>query len=115
MANNFNDLASSFVTLFSIMVVNNWFVTVNMFVYACALHPEKQISEFNVKMYFILFWYASVIISLNLVVAFILDGYDDILEIDATAENERKVIKNKVEKVLQSFLDEKELERNPQP
>jgi len=49
------------------------------------------------------------------VVAFILDGYDDILEIDATAENERKVIKNKVEKVLQSFLDEKELERNPQP
>jgi len=66
-------------------------------------------------MYFILFWYASVIISLNLVVAFILDGYDDILEIDATAENERKVIKNKVEKVLQSFLDEKELERNPQP
>lgn len=32
MANNFNDLLSSFVTLFSIMVVNNWFVTVNMFV-----------------------------------------------------------------------------------
>jgi len=37
MANNFNDLLSSFVTLFSIMVVNNWFVTVNMFVKACEL------------------------------------------------------------------------------
>jgi len=35
MANNFNDLISSFVTLFSIMVVNNWFVTVNMYVQAC--------------------------------------------------------------------------------
>ena len=72
-------------------------------------------SDLDTKTYFILFWYFSVIISLNLVIAFILEGYDDILEIDATAENERNVVKNKVEKVLKSFLDEKEQERNPTP
>ena len=30
--NNFNDLASGFVTLFELMVVNNWYVTAGMYV-----------------------------------------------------------------------------------
>jgi len=79
------------------------------------LDGQGYYSDLDTKTYFILFWYFSVIISLNLVIAFILEGYDDILEIDATAENERNVVKNKVEKVLKSFLDEKEQERNPTP
>jgi len=79
--NNFNDLFSSLVTLFSIMVVNNWFMTVNM----CA-GARSDLNVVSVRMFFIIFWYFSVIIGINLIVAFVLDSYDYV----KTLEEERK-------------------------
>jgi len=83
--NNFNDLLSSFVTLFSIMVVNNWFVTVDM-----CTQARPEMSKVSVRMYFIIFWYFSVIIGMNLVVAFVLDSYDYIKTLEEERVNQLK-------------------------
>mmetsp|Transcript_13614 Transcript_13614/g.21303 ORF Transcript_13614/g.21303 Transcript_13614/m.21303 type:complete len:192 (+) Transcript_13614:1711-2286(+) len=71
---NFNDLASSFVTLFTLMVVNNWMVQVDMYVTVMG-------SPFY-RFYFGFFYYFSVIIGINIVVAFTLDMYSSVERLD---------------------------------
>ena len=65
---NFNDYMSSFITLFHLMVVNNWFVTVNIYVGLSNGHK-------SVRIYFILFYISCVIIILNILVAYVIDMY----------------------------------------
>lgn len=67
---NFNDFGASLVTLFHIMVVNNWYVTCNMY---CYVMGNKW-----PRLYFILFWALTVLIMLNLVIAFIIEIYDTV-------------------------------------
>ena len=67
---NFNDFFSGLVTLFTLMVVNNWYVQVQMFV----LVTENP----YVRYYFIAFWYMSVIIAINIFVAFAIDMYSSV-------------------------------------
>ena len=70
---NFNDFFGSMVTLWTFMVVNNWQVQVTQYVYVM----RKDGVNFNyVRVYFILFYYFSVVIGINLVVAYVLDMYD---------------------------------------
>ena len=68
---NFNDLISSFVTLFTLMVVNNWMVQVSQFEYV----TKGIYLKIGVRFYFIAFYYFSVIIGINLVIAIMLDMY----------------------------------------
>ena len=72
---NFNCLFSSMVTLFTLMVVNNWMVTVSMYVYVMN-------SNTNYRFFFISFYYNSVIIGVNLFVAFVLDMYASVERLD---------------------------------
>ena len=65
---NFNDLLSSFVTLFCLMCVNNWMVIANMYV---KLMGDKTYWRFFFSIYF----FFSVIIGINIVVAFAIDMY----------------------------------------
>lgn len=67
---NFNDFPASIVTLFHIMVVNNWYVTANMYYYI--------IGRAWPIFYFVAFWVLTVLIMLNLVQAFVLDIYDSV-------------------------------------
>ena len=67
---NFNDFGASLVTLFHIMVVNNWYITCNMYCYVVGNNWPR--------MYFILFWALTVLIMLNLVIAFIIEIYDTV-------------------------------------
>ena len=72
--NNFNDLASSFVTMFELMVVNNWYVNTNMYV---------DITGTNwTRIYFVIFYYLCVVIGLNIVIAFAIDMYNAIERLD---------------------------------
>ena len=73
---NFNDLVSSMVTLFILMVVNNWYVIVQMCV---------DIKGGNVyyRYYFIIFYYFGVIIGLNVIIAFAIDMYSAVERLDA--------------------------------
>ena len=65
---NFNDLFSSLVTLFSLMIVNNW----NMI-------TQLSVSAYDgakwVRWYFIAWYFFSVIICLNVILAFAIDMY----------------------------------------
>lgn len=72
---NFNDFFSGLVTLFTLMVVNNWYVQVQMFVLVTNNNTWYRI-------YFILFWYFSVIIGINIFVAFALDMYASVERLD---------------------------------
>ena len=67
---NFNDFGASMVTLFHIMVVNNWFITCNMYIDI----TENEIPKF----FFISFWIFTVLIIFNLVISNIIEIYDSV-------------------------------------
>ena len=73
--NNFNDLLSAYLTLFSLMVVNNWQLTVNMYVTVMS-------GNTTYRLYFYLFYYVSVIVGVNLVIAYAIDMYTSVERID---------------------------------
>lgn len=64
---NFNDYAMSLITLFQIMVGNNWYVTCNMY---CELVGNSW-----PRLFFIVWWILSMLILANIVVAFIMEIY----------------------------------------
>lgn len=65
---NFNDFGASLVTLFHIMVVNNWFITCDMI---CLV-----MGSIWPRVYFVLFWICTVLIMLNLVISFVIEIYE---------------------------------------
>lgn len=65
---NFNDFGASLVTLFHILVVNNWMITCDMYCYVVGNNWPR--------LYFISFWTICVLIVLNLVISFVLDIYN---------------------------------------
>ena len=71
---NFNDFLSSMVTLFCLMIVNNWNQIAEM--YAIVMVNEYY------KFYFALFYYFSVIIGINIAVAFAIDMYSSVERLD---------------------------------
>jgi hypothetical protein len=78
---NFNDLFNSFVTLFTLMVVNNWFVIVQMF--------ENVTGTVWTRLYFVIFYFLSVIVMLNIVVAFAIDMYSSVDSLYAQKEEKK--------------------------
>ena len=64
---NFNDFGASLVTLFHIMIVNNWYVTVDMITF--------DLGNNWVKVYFASFWVTVVLVMLNIVTSFVLEIY----------------------------------------
>jgi len=82
---NFNDFPSSFVTLFHIMIVNNWFNTTDM----CCIVMESRWPV----LYFVSFWIFTVLIMLNLVISFVLELYGEAEEKYAKVTDRRKFIK----------------------
>lgn len=72
---NFNDIVSAFVTLFILIVVNNWYVIVQMCV------DIKDGNKYY-RFYFIIFYYFGVIIGLNIIVAFAIDMYSAVSRLD---------------------------------
>jgi hypothetical protein len=69
---NFNDFGASILTLFPLMVVNNWFVIVQEY---------QDITDSRaVRIFFFAFWIFSVLILTNVVVAFALEVYSSVEE-----------------------------------
>ena len=63
-ANSFNDLLSGAVTLFELMVVNNWFIIVDG--YSTVLGRPA-------RLFFVLHYWLGVVVALNIIVAFVID------------------------------------------
>ena len=85
---NFNDLYASMVTLFHIIVVNNWNQTTNMY---CVIMGSSW-----PRLYFTTFWIICTLIMLNIVISFVLEIYGSIgdeVSINASKhKNARKLI-----------------------
>ena len=73
---NFNDFPSAIMTMFPLMVVNNWMVIVDMYV---SVYGESSIS---IRFFFYIFYYLAVIIGINITVAFIIDMYSSVERLD---------------------------------
>ncbi|KAG6622765.1 two pore calcium channel protein 1-like [Phytophthora cinnamomi] len=65
-SNNFNDFASTLTTLFELLIVNNWFVTMEG---AVAVTTKWS------RIYFVSFYVVGVVMVLSLVVAFVVEAY----------------------------------------
>jgi hypothetical protein len=69
---NFNDMFSAFYTMFALMIVNNWFVIVDIYII-------ENDNNSLYRWFFVVFYYFAVIIGSNIFVAFILDMYDSVI------------------------------------
>ena len=97
---NFNDLISSFVTLFALMIVNNWMVIVYLY--------EVVMGTSLVKLYFVPFYYFSVVIGINIAVAFAIDMYSSVLRLDEERIKTLGMLENEIadkEKNSNSIID----------
>jgi len=90
---NFNDFISSMVTLFTLMVVNNWMVQVSQFI---VVMSYENVNENLVRLYFIAFFQLSVVIGINLVVAFVLDMYGSTERLDEERHNTLEILEKEM-------------------
>ena len=65
-SNNFNDIASSFVTLFELMVVNQWHVITE---------GHVLVTSKAARLFFITFYFTCVLIVLNIFTAFVIEAF----------------------------------------
>jgi len=72
---NFNDLMMSIVTIFALIVVNNWYLIVAMCV-------DVMGGNTMYRIYFLIFYYFGVIIGLNIIMAFSIDMYAAVIRLD---------------------------------
>jgi len=88
---NFNDMFSSFVTLFTLMVVNNWQFQIDMYVAAMG-------GNTFIRIYFIFFFYFSVVIGINLVIAYVLDMYSSVERLENDKDQTMKLLEYRMKK-----------------
>ena len=101
---NFNDFFSSIVTLFTLMVVNNWMISVSQCVFVTAGMYDKNM----VRLYFFAFYYFSVIVGINLVVAYVLDMYASTERLEADRLKTLEMMEDEISGArLQKQLDER--------
>jgi hypothetical protein len=104
---NFNDLLSSLMTLFALLIVNNWYVIVELFV-------DFKGGNTLYQFYLLLFYYFGVILALNILVAFAIDVYAVVERLDSQrVQNEAildRVCNGKKQKVVTVDLPTKEEE-----
>lgn len=82
---NFNDLMSSLITLFVLIVVNNWYVIVAMCV-------DIKNGNTMVRYFFVVFYYFGVIIGLNIIIAFAIDMYAAVKRLEDQKEENRRYL-----------------------
>ena len=79
---NFNDMYASMITLFHVLVVNNWNQTTDMYCTICESHWPR--------VYFSTYWVICTLIMLNIVISFVLEIYGSIGdEIEVEARKKR--------------------------
>ncbi|XP_064627361.1 two pore channel protein 2-like [Lineus longissimus] len=78
-ANNFDDFASALMVLWDVMVQNNWFIFLQVY--------SEVLSKWS-QLYFVAWWMLSVIISVNLFTALILENF--IMRWDRSQQQSRR-------------------------
>ena len=75
------------------MVVNNWMVQVSQFI---VVMSYENVNENLVRLYFIAFFQLSVVIGINLVVAFVLDMYGSTERLDEERHNTLEILEKEM-------------------
>lgn len=83
---NFNDFASAIITLFALMVINNWYQTTNML---CAVVGNKWPRLFTFSFIMIIVW-----IMLSVLIAFVLEIHGAVSEEIEKEWKRREWVKN---------------------
>lgn len=96
---NFNDLMSAYVTLFILIVVNNWYVIVQMCV-------DIKGGALIYRYFFVIFYYFGVIIGLNIIIAFAIDMYAAVQRLEEQKEQNREYLVTLAEKQHNEFINE---------
>ena len=96
---NFNDLLSSLVTLFTLMVVNNWMVQVQMY---CDIMGST-----NFRWFFVFFYYFAVVIGINIVVAFAIDMFTAVERLDNDRSETFQLLEKELTKAPREDSEEK--------
>lgn len=91
---NFNEFSTSLVTLFHFMIVNNWFMTIDMY-RACVKH--KIVPE----LFFVSFWCFVVLILLNVLIALILDIYSSV-EPEVNAKAKKLKLSHQIKEIVEN-------------
>ena len=81
-------------TLFILIVVNNWFVIVGMYV-------DIKGGNRAWRIFFILFYYFGVSICLNIIVSFCIDMYSAVLRLHETRKTNRDMLKKIAEESVE--------------
>lgn len=90
---NFNDLLSSMITLWALMIINNWYLIVDL---CCAVKGYDN----TYRLYFVLFYYFSAIIGMNLFIALVMDMYVSVERLEDEKMAVIEMIKDEVEEEL---------------
>ena len=91
---NFNDFYSSMVTLFHVLVINNWNNTTDMY---CTVMDSNW-----PRVYFGLFWVKCVMIMLNIVISYVLEMYS----VTSEEIQQRFVKRQRIMKIMKHFESE---------
>mmetsp|Transcript_22412 Transcript_22412/g.29989 ORF Transcript_22412/g.29989 Transcript_22412/m.29989 type:complete len:141 (+) Transcript_22412:475-897(+) len=97
---NFNSFSSGMVTLFHFMVVNNWFLTIDM--YIAILGNSVMITS-----YFVSFWVSVVLILLNVVLSMVLEIYSSV-EPEVQRNTEKTELIKTIKKIVEKIDPQKE-------
>jgi hypothetical protein len=100
---NFNDLMSSLITLYILIVVNNWYVIVAMCV-------DIEGGATFWRYWFVLFYYFGVIIGLNIIIAFAIDMYAAVKRLEDLKEENRIKLVQLAEKQHNEFISENKVD-----
>ena len=103
---NFNSYNTSMATLFALMMVNNWFVTINMIATLSgnSVYP---------RLFFTTFWILVVLILLNVVLAMILEVYSSV-EQEVIERSERTKLIIELKKIIDRHVVYKYVEKGQQ-
>ena len=100
---NFNSFGSAMITLYHIMIVNNWFVTVKMY--------TNVFDSTLPRVFFVSFWCIVVLIVLNVVVSIVLDIYDSVFDeveeffkVTKLTKELKEILKNTDDQTITSYV-----------
>lgn len=98
---NFNDIVSSFVTQFALVVVNNWYVSVNA--------NTAVVGSNWYTLYFLVFYYFGVLVGVNILVSFAIDMYTAVSRLDEIKINNERFLIALARKYEKRMAKEKKL------
>ncbi|XP_065054965.1 two pore channel protein 2-like [Rhopilema esculentum] len=84
-SNNFDDFGAALVVLWDVMVVNNWYIFLNAY--------KKTTSTPWSQAYFIIWWFVSVVLCANLLIALVLEAF--FTQLEKNQENLRRKTRRK--------------------